>query len=80
MSALFPECRVLEALSKYKRPRENPVADLLVDGGEVVVPEEDGQLPVAHLGVELTEAVVGELAGRLFQELLPHKRLQHSQL
>ena len=43
----------------------------------MVVPEEHGQLPVPHPGVELTQAVVRQLAGRLLQELLANQRLRY---
>ena len=42
----------------------------LVDGREVIVPEEDGQLAVLHGGIQLTEAVICQLRSRLLQELL----------
>lgn len=41
-------------------------------GAEVVVPEEDAELAFLHGGRELTQAVVGQLSGRVVQELLGH--------
>ena len=46
---------------------------VLDHGAEVVVPEEDTELPLLHGGRELTEAVVRELGRRAAQELLRHQ-------
>ena len=54
--------------------RETDRPHLVFDhGAEVVVPEEDGQLALLGRGVELTQAVIGQLGCRGFQELLRHQ-------
>lgn len=48
-----------------------PSAYLVLNhGAEMVVPEEDAQLPFRDGGRELAQAVVGELGSRGLQELL----------
>ena len=47
---------------------ESPL--VLAHAGEVVVAEEHGHLPLLYDGVELADAVVGQLTGGLLQELL----------
>ena len=47
-----------------------PYVVSLVERGEVVVPEDDGELLWLHAGVELAEPVEGQLGGVLVQELL----------
>ena len=47
-----------------------PYVVSLVERGEVVVPEDDGELLWLHAGVQLAEPVEGQLGGVLVQELL----------
>lgn len=42
-------------------------------GTEVVVPEEDAHFPLFGSGVELAQAVIGQLSGRRLQEVLGHQ-------
>ena len=67
-------CLVKEPLVRHQQIQDSI---LFTHRGEVVVTEEDRQLPLLHDGVKLADTVVGQLTGGVVQELLRQQGLGH---